>query len=1025
VLDDLMARPGNTVAAYRAARRFEQGFRPAPLPATQRAAFRDGGTYLITGGFGGIGMTLAADILRRHKARVILLSRDAMPPRETWDTYLAQHGTAERTARRMRAIIRLEKAAQHTGGTVELAVGNVANLAQMRRVIDGIGAGGLTGVVHAAGVLDDGPLLAKSDAQIEGVLLPKVQGLRVLDQLLPDGALELMVLFSSTSTATRAAGQVDYVAANAFLNAFAKARRGCATRVLAINWGVWADVGMAAEMVGGVAGAVLPPHTINAVLLKTAGADAAGDTVMTAPLSTDDWLLDQHRTSDGMAVMPGTGFVEILAEAAQAQGLTDSFEISDLYFLRALSMTNGSQRQMRVTLKQDGTAMNAELRSDCTVGGKSGWQLHAQARLSALSDPVPDKLDLGAIADRCTADRQIAGEHRLSSPQEAHLKFGPSWHVLRETRLGADEGLADLALPDAVQGDRATGHLLHAGLMDLATGWAMHLVEGYTSEHLWVPVSYGRIRVHAPLPAAVRSWVRLAQGGGADGFARFDVTICDADGTVLVEVSDFAMKRLEGAFAATPLDPREVMFDRNAEDEQALSPAEERLAYMVSQGIRAAEGPEALRRALALDLPQVMVSAMPLADLIVQADTPVQTPVKSGQSFERPDLDGSYVAPRNVIEAKLAAVWQTLLGIDPVGVDDSFFDLGGHSLIAVRLFATIKREFKVEFPISVLFEAPTIAKCAALIAAQTGASAGAVDDMAQDAPLRDRFDYLVPLNASDQKDAAPLFVVAGMFGNVLNLRHLALPFSAERPVVGVQARGLIGDAEPHTDVAQAAADYLREMRRLQPVGPYLLAGYSGGGITAYEMAQQLRAAGEEVAVLAMLDTPLPVRPPLSRRDKIIIKSLELRRKGPAYLVEWARNRWAWERGRRAGRGAETPAVPGTEFNNTKIEQAFLRAVGAYDTRPWGGPLTLFRPPIDRTWRVSEGRWVSAVREYVFDDNAWRQYAPDLTVIEVPGDHVSMVLAPNVTVLAQELAEVIAGAVQQHSKDTWPRATAAE
>ncbi len=1022
MIEDLMATSANTIAAYRGAKRFEMGYREIALEPTDTPVFREGGTYLITGGFGGIGQALANDILSRHKATVVLLARSALSPRDVWADYLAEHPAADRTASQIRAVLRLEEAAEPLGGSVETAMADVANLAQMRRVVDDLTSrhGTLTGVIHAAGTLDDAPLLAKSDAGIDAVLAPKVQGLRVLDQLLPDGTLEMMVLFSSTSTATRAAGQVDYVAANAWLNAFAQSRKDAKTRVTAINWGIWADVGMAARAMGGEASDTLPPRAINAGLLETASTDTEGNPVFEMTLSGDKWILDQHRTRDGQMVMPGTGYIELLAEAAQAQGLKE-FEIRDLYFLRAMPVADGATRRMQVTLRPEGAGFAVEMRSDCVLNGKPGWQLHAQATLAPLAETQPQTHDLDALAARCGTPARGLGD-RLKSPQEAHLDFGPRWHVLQQTALGNREGLAHLSLPEAAQGDLAARHLLHAGLMDLATGWAMTLIEGYGARHLWVPVSYGTIRIHAPLPAEIRSWVRLHAGADSDGFARFDVTITDPEGRALVEVSDFAMKRLADGFAATaPLDTREVRFEDEGEGIESLSAAEERLAYLVSQGIRAAEGPEALRRALSLGRAQVMVSSLPLADLIAQADQPTQEPVQAGQSFERPDLDGTFVAPRNGIEERLAAMWENLLGVSPVGVEDSFFDLGGHSLIAVRLFASVKREFKVEFPISVLFEAPTIAKCAALIAAETGDLEAA--PAAGEATPVQKFDYLVPLNRSAQKDAAPLFVVAGMFGNVLNLRHLALPFSAERRVFGVQARGLIGDTDPHTTVEAAAADYIGEIRRVQKVGPYLLAGYSGGGITAYEIAQQLRAAGEEVAVAALLDTPLPVRPSLSRRDKAMIKLAEIRAKGPRYLLEWARNRWDWEKQKRAG--VVENAGAGAEFNNVKIQQTFLGAVGAYQTPDWDGALTLFRPPLDRHWRVSNGNWVSAEKEYVFEDNDWRRYAPGLEVIEVPGDHVSMVLTPNVTALAQELREVIAAALDEDKDADWPRATAAE
>ncbi|MEQ6204073.1 beta-ketoacyl synthase N-terminal-like domain-containing protein [Sulfitobacter sp. HNIBRBA2951] len=1006
LLAEMLAVPANAVTALRPDRRYVQSYRAQPLPVADNPAIKRGGTYLITGGFGGIGQTIAADLLASHDAHVVLLSRKALPAREAWPRVLQTTHAGDATARRIRAVQQLEA----LGGTVEVAAADVMNVAQMRKVIDALRARGtIDGVFHAAGVLDDAPLLGKSQTQVDAVLAPKVQGLRVLDQLLPDGSVDLMVLFASTSTATRAAGQVDYVAANDYLNAFAKSRKGAQTRVVAVNWGVWADVGMAAEAVGHTQVEALPPRALDAPMLDSMQVLEGETRFETTLNAAQDWMLDQHRMADGTAVMPGTGMIEALAQAAQAAGLSAPFALNDLYFLRAFDAPEGQARQMRVALKPDGAGFAAALMSDCTLDGRTGWQTHAEAQLASVK-AKPQAIDLEAISGRLNAVEEADGAH-MPSPQEAHLRFGPQWQVVRARQTGDGEGLARLMLNAPLD----AGQILHPGLMDLATGWAVALASGYDNADLWVPMSYGSITVHGPLPTEIYSHMRLAAGSADD--ARFDVTICDATGAVLVEVRDFAMTRLKGGFAAqaAPLSAAEVNFDDTAPDEaRALSEAEERLAFVVAQGITAAEGPQALARALALDVPQVYVSSLPLQALIDQADTPPRE-MPTGQSFERTDLEG-FVAPEGPVQEALAAMWSTLLGVSPVGADDSFFDLGGHSLIAVRLFASVKREFGVEFPISVLFEAPTIADISERIIAQTG-------DIASDAPEGDAapqgFAHLVPLNGIKPAQAAPLFVVAGMFGNVLNLRHLALQFADSRAVYGLQARGLIGDSAPHETIEDAAKDYIAEIRQVQASGPYLLSGFSGGGITAYEMARQLRAAGEEVAVLALLDTPLPVRPSLSKPDKAMIKLAELREKGPKYLVEWAQNRIAWERAKRQG----TPAqAGGAQFNNTKIEAAFLRAVGQYRTPEWDGAMTLLRPVLDRRYKVTGGNWVSEAREYVFADNDWTRYAPHVEVIEVPGDHDSMVLSPNVVVMAAELREVIDEALA----DTTPRhATAAE
>ncbi|MCL4674760.1 MAG: polyketide synthase, partial [Pararhodobacter sp.] len=226
----------------------------------------------------------------------------------------------------------------------------------------------------------------------------------------------------------------------------------------------------------------------------------------------------------------------------------------------------------------------------------------------------------------------------------------------------------------------------------------------------------------------------------------------------------------------------------------------------------------------------------------------------------------------------------------------------------------------------------------------------------------------------------------------------------DRPFYGLQARGLLGGAVPHARLDEAARDYLAEVRQVQPKGPYLLGGFSGGGLTALEMARQLRADGEEVRLLALLDTPVPLRPALSRVDKALIKLHEFRRKGPGYATEWmqARRDWKAELARRAEEGESEAGG----FQNQAIEAAFREALPHVALAEYDAPVALFRPPLDRHWNVSGGRWVSRAKEYVYDDNDWSRWMPQLTVHEVPGDHDSMVLEPNVRVMASRLRGLI-------------------
>jgi acyl transferase domain-containing protein/thioesterase domain-containing protein/acyl carrier protein len=994
VLEDLIAPPAATVAALRGARRYELGLKPQSLPEPDGFALPEGATVLVTGGFGGIGLTLAEDLIRRCKARILLIARRPLPPQALWDAHLAKHGPADPLSRRILALQRL----QGIGGQVHVAQADVCNLEDMRAAVAAGEAalGPVRAVIHAAGVVDDGPLLNKSAAAVEEVLAPKLHGTQVLGALFPDGRIDLLVLFSSTSTLTGPAGQIDYVAANEYLNAYAQSRAGGRTRVLALNWGIWQGVGMAAEALAERTGdrPAVPRLPVAQPVLTEATFDRAGNRLYTATLSTKDWLLDQHRTRDGQAILPGTGYLELAAEAMAAEGIA-GFEIRDLTFFRPLDVGDDAARGLRLRLTASDEGFGFDVRSAVTQRGRTGFVLNAQGRLIPMA-PAPARIDLPAIAARCGPPETGEG---LRSPQEDHLAFGPRWRVIRSRALGQGEGIAHLSLPAAFRAE-AGKWPLHPALMDLATGWAMGLIAGYSPSHLWVPVSYARLRLHAPLPADVVSWVRNAGQNRAEGpVARFDIVLADPSGRVCVEVEGFTIRRLEGALAIAPPPASEIEYDDTPT--RALSPAEERLAQNVAQGIRADEGAQAFARALATGLPQVVVSSLDLPALIRQTQV-AEAARPEGAAFARPDLDSAYVEPRNDIERTLTGFWSDLLGVAQVGIEDDFFALGGHSLIAVRLFAMVKKAFRVDFPISVLFEAPTIAACAAMIEDRIGPVTG--DAPARVAPIR-RFTHLVPMHEREGGPKTPFFLVAGMFGNVLNLRHLAQLLGGDRPFWGLQARGLYGDAAPHATLPDAAADYIAELRQVQPHGPYLIGGFSGGGLTAWEMARQLEGAGEEVALLALLDTPLPMRPPLTRPDKAVIKLAELRRKGPRYLADWVRARIEWERAKRAGVVQDAEGA----FHNAAIEAAFRAALPEWQMPVRQGRTALFRPPLDRHWQVTGGRWVSHAREYVFPDNDLTRFAPRLEVIEVPGDHDSMVLEPNVRTLAARMRVVIAGA----------------
>jgi acyl transferase domain-containing protein/thioesterase domain-containing protein len=998
VLEEMLATPANTVAALRGARRFEARLTPAPLP--EAAEIPEGRVWVVTGGLGGIGVTVAERLMRDRGAKVALIGR-----------HLPEPGSV-----RAGVLSRLERL-----GKVMALAADVCNPEEMRTAIGQItqDLGPIYGVVHAAGTVDDAPLLGKDPGAAEAVLSPKVHGTNLLGQLFPDGSIERLVLFSSTSTVIAPAGQADYVAANEFLNAFAKSRAGGKTRVTAVNWGIWSGIGMAADADARRQGQANAATPLPGLMVLERMSKAEEETRFQSTLTAGHWVMDDHRLKDGTAVLPGAAWPEIAAEALSAMGAKPGFTMTDLTVFRPLRLEADMPRDLRVSVTRN---REGGYRLQARTLETAGWVLTAEAALAPLSDPVKE-LDLAGIAARCPDRQSAQGGLNLPSAQEDRLAFGPRWQVLRATAMGKGEGLATLALPAHAQRDVETC-ALHPALFDIGTGWGLALLPPAPEGAIWVPVTSGTVRVRAPLPAEIRSWVRFAGTPGAD-VASFDVTLTDPAGTVLVDVEGITFRSVAAedvlARPSAPA-PREVLQE---DVQRSASPAEQRLAQALAGGIRPAEGAEAFLRAMAVDAPQVLVSSLDLLALVRQSAVEETRTDTDGPGFARPELETDYVAPRTAVEQTLAGFWAELLGVSQVGVEDDFFALGGHSLIAVRLFAMIRRQWKIDFPISVLFEAPTIARCAALIAERLGPEEEAAAAPAAKAdPAGPRFTHLVAMHGGDGGPKRPFFLVAGMFGNVLNLRHLAHLLGNDRPFYGLQARGLFGDAAPHTTIEEAAADCLAEIRQIQPAGPYLLGGFSGGGLTAWEIGRQLREMGEEVALMVLLDTPMPVRPTLTKPDKAMIKLAELRKGGPKFLAEWARRRIEWERSRRAKAANEPdPTVP--SFHNAAIEAAFRHAVGIYQLAPWqDGRVVLYRPPLDRHWKVTGGNWVSAGREYVFADNLWTPYAPALEVVEVPGDHDSMVLEPNVRVLAARMRSAIVAA-ETNPTPTIDRQVAAE
>ncbi|MFG2058172.1 SDR family NAD(P)-dependent oxidoreductase [Micromonospora sp. NPDC048930] len=687
------ADDGPTEVALRGARRWVSGFEPVRLDgAAETAALAEGGRYLITGGLGGIGITLAEDFATRVRARLVLVARSGLPPREEWDSHLAVHGSAptDRVGRAIAAIRRLESA----GAEVLVLAADVTDPADLRRVRAEAEAafGGLDGIVHAAGLPGGGVAELKERAEAERVLAPKLAGTLALAQVFGDLPLDFVVLCSSVTAVAGGFGQVDYCAANAFLDAHARAGQGWRAPVLSQNWGGWAEVGMAAETTS----ATLRPAArdtapVDHPLLTTRVGGPDGAVVHGVVSSATHWLLDEHRIA-GVPVVPGTGHLECaraaVVHAVPAPDAGQVVELTDVAFLEPFAVPEGSVAQYRVELStEDGTF---EIHS--LSGGRTRTHVRGSAGWTAVGDaPV---LDLAAVLARC---RRIDDGEGSGPPRTGMVSFGPRWDVLREHHVGEGEELARIEAPPVAAGDLAAWGL-HPAMLDVATAFGRARGAGN-----YLPLSYGRVVVRGDLPATFYSHLRHRDTASGDVVVA-DLSLVDPDGRELVAISEFVLRRVDRAAVTGDL----------AAAEPAAGPVALPSAGPAGE-ISPAAGAEAFRRSLAAGLgPQVVITTRSVDDVLARtrrqvADSgPEPAPAASTAA-------GGANLPAGGLAAVIAAVWRDNLGVDDIGVDDDFFELGGNSLVAVQLIAAMRKAVGVQLPMRSLFERPTIAELAALI----------------------------------------------------------------------------------------------------------------------------------------------------------------------------------------------------------------------------------------------------------------------------------------------------------------------
>ncbi|MDT5156673.1 MAG: hypothetical protein QOH51_1030 [Acidobacteriota bacterium] len=660
------------------------------------------------------------------------------------------------------------------------------------------------------------------------------------------------------------------------------------------------------------------------------------------------------------------------------------------------------------------------------------WELLSAERIERLFLPPVVLQHLAVAADKQQAApaslREIitAGEQLKITPQIRHMfarlagctlhnQYGPSEsHVATAYRLDGDAHLWMELPPIGRPITNVEIYILDEHLQPVETGIAgelyiggVCLAQGYVNRPELTDKSF----VPNPFRAATTT---LGEGdSGATEQARLyrtgDLARRLPDGNVeFLGRVDHQVKihgyRIEAGEVEAALLRHEAVREAVVTARDDARNERQLVAYLVGDEAPNASPPSVmeLRDFLRASLPEFMIpSAFVYLDTLpLTPNGKINRAALPALGDERPNLGHVVAPPTGAVESRLKEIWERVLNVRPIGVKDNFFELGGHSLLAVAMLIEIKEAFGKNLPASTLLGEGTIERLARTIASSEADEESSALVSIQ--PLGSR---------------PPLFFLHPIGGEVFGYAALARHLGADQPFYGIQARGLDGRQTPFREMSAMAAYYVDEVRRVQPAEPFLLGGYSLGGIIAFEMAQQLYGAGYRQIEVLIVDEEAPIHG-ARNFSSIVSSAMNVARNLPHWFMQQVAGRPAVEvlegarrnlfkLGRHAraalggGAGSLTEAyeveladvldLSRLTETHRRVCAALYEALSNYEPRVYPGRLTLLRTRAQTLFSAS-GR-----------DKGWTRLAAEgVDVKVVRGNHRDVYEEPNAATLAREI-----------------------
>ncbi len=713
LIAEIITQAEEGIVAYRGLSRWTQEFEKMELgkAANSPMKIKQKGVYLVTGGLGGIGLVLAEYLAREVKAKLVLVGRSEFPEVEQWEQWINTHHKNDAISRKIKKLKQLLA----MGSEIYICQADIANLEQVVALREKIinKYGNIDGVIHAAGKPGGGMIQLKKKEQAEQVLLPKVQGAQFLYKVMKEDNLDFMILCSSLNAITGGFGQLDYSAANAFLDAFAQeydSKRG--TRLVSIDWDRWPGVGMAA----GTGFRADSEEEIHPLLGKCI-LEQPEKVIYCQELSPEkDWVLSEHLVL-GIPTIAGTTYLEMARAAFEDTTGETKVQIADVLFLNPMAVRIGEKRKVYTLLNKNGENYDFCIISQ-EIGDqevKENWLEHAKGKISCPSGSVSQLFSIGELKEKC-CEKTVYSSDEQQKLSEEFISFGSRWRNLKRFSHGETDGFVELGLAEDYVYD-LNSYKIHPAMLDMATG-AVRLAAGGN----YLPFTYEKIEIKETMPEKIYSYIRFKNGyHSTQEIITCDIDIMGENGKRIIGITNFSMKLVDETAAANIKNRNQAGLQQGGEVAFVRKLAEQRLnskSGILNEGILPTEGQEAFGRILqGCFTPQVIVSTKDIMAAIEQSNYLEQAGIKdtvedataSKERHPRPELENEYVSPKSDIEKKLAEIWQEVLGIENVGIQDDFFALGGDSLLLIQFHTKLKEKFETDIAVVDLYKYNTVA----------------------------------------------------------------------------------------------------------------------------------------------------------------------------------------------------------------------------------------------------------------------------------------------------------------------------